>query len=279
VNSRLSFASSRNTCAILNVEDGAADYIRCSDVDKRALGNLFLQNATTWLDTAVQRNRIASDISIERLILVTGFYKSGNWEAAVMSSSSSSGNLSFTIGASHVNGGFLFNWNSVQHLSPDYSTGHCHPSLPPFGGGVTPVSFGRCCHVHNQRNQCIFLRGFQFRQRLLLNDHLIELNNSDESRLSLYERCRSFFMRLWPGKPSERIQSKSTMASEPLDDESSQRTFKAYDNLEPVEGFPDTNNCVSRHQVNENLVVIYIVFQDLLYNAIAIKKFMVRCSN
>jgi len=123
VNSDISLSSSHNTCAMLNLEEGVVDYTRCSDVDKEAVGEFFLQNAREWIAEAVKGCRIASNISIKKLILVTGFYKSVNWEAVALSSSSSAGNLSFMIKASQAGGGISFNWDSVQHLSPDYSTG------------------------------------------------------------------------------------------------------------------------------------------------------------
>jgi len=275
-NSHISLTSSRNTCAMLNVEEGVADYTRCSDVDKEAVGKIFCQKARKWIAEAIKRRQIASNISIERLILVTGFYKSANWEAAVLSSSSSTGDLSFTIGASQAGGGISFNWDSVQHLSPDYSTGHRHPPIPfspgPLHGSSTPttdsnepqvrgrygditrgtvnpqprVSFEKCCHHHKGRTQCIFLRGFRIRGRLVRNDKVMQVLASEESKLSWSERLR--------------LLSTNLKTSKPPGNESYHRSSTADDNLEPIEGFPDTNICVSPHQVNESSIVIYIVF-------------------
>ena len=250
VESQISLTSSRNTCAMLNVEEGVADYTRCSDVDKQAVGEIFLKNARQWIAEAVRGHQIASDISIERLILVTGFYKSANWEAAVLYSSSSTGNLSFTIGTTQAGGGILVHWDSVQHLSPDYSTGHRHPpqtdlNEPPVLGARGDIthgtnspaephvlSFEKCCRQHADRTQCIFLRGFRIRGRLVQKDRVIELLALEESKLSWRER----FMRLLNSKTSK-----------PPGGESSQRSASAYDNLEAIEGFPDTNFCVSHH--------------------------------
>ena len=243
-----------NTCAMLNVEEGVADYTRCSDIDKEAVGEIFLQNARKWIVEAVEGHQIASNISIERLILVTGFYKSANWEAAVLHSSSSTGILSFTMKISQAGGGFLINWDSVQHLSPDYSTGHRHPttdSNEPQHGTNNPagshVSFERCCHRHTDRNQCIFLRGFQIRRGLVQKDQAVELPPLEESKLSWGERFIRFV-------------DTYSKTSKPPSGESSQRSSSAYNyRLEPIEKFPDTNFCVSYHQVDENLIAIYIV--------------------
>lgn len=251
---QISLTSSRNRCAMLNVEDGVADYTRCSDVDKQAVGEFFLQNAREWIAEAVRGHQFASNISIERLILVTGFYKSANWEAAVLYSSSSTGNLSFNIGTTQAGGGILIHWDSVQHLSPDYSTGHRHPPLsrrtdlnePQVLGargvivthgtnnsaGPHVLSFEKCCHEHADRTQCIFLRGFRIRGRLVQKDQVVELLASEESKLSWGERFMRFVMTY-------------SKTSKPHSAESSQRSSLAYDSLEPIGGFPDTNFCVS----------------------------------
>ena len=248
VNSHISLTSCRDTCAMLNVEEGVADYTRCSDVDKEAVGEIFLQVARKWIAEAVEKRRIASNISIERLILVTGFYKSANWEAAALYSSSSTGNLSFTIQISQAGGGILINWDSVQHLSPDYSTGHRHPTTDSNEPQVLRahsditrrtnnpagphVSFEKCCHQHSDRTQCIFLRGFRIRGCLGRKDQVVELLASKESKLS------------W-GEHFMRFVNTYSKISKPPNDESSQRSYSAYDSLEPIGGFPDANFCVS----------------------------------
>jgi hypothetical protein len=165
---------------MLNVEEGVANYTRCSGVDKEAVGDIFLQNAWKWIAEAVERRQIARNISIERLILVTEFYKSANWEAAVLSSSSSTGGLSFTIGASQAGGGISFNWDSVQHPPLPSSPGPLRglstpttdsnePQVLGARGDITRgtnnpagrrVSFEKCCRCNDDRTQCIFLRGF-----------------------------------------------------------------------------------------------------------------------
>lgn len=266
VNSYVSLTSSRD-CAMLNVEEGVADYIRCSDVDKEAVGEIFLQNARKWIAEAVKERRIASKICIERLILVTGFYKSANWEAAALSSSSSTGDLSFT------GGGISINWDSVQHLSPDYSTGHRHPPRPssprfPRGsctsttdssepqvlgalGNTTHgtnnpagprVSFEKCCHQHTDRTQCIFLRGFRIRGRLGAKNQVVKQFVSELSKPSWRARIKRFV----------NSNSKTFKPS----DQSCQRSSSVYDYLEPIEEFSDTSFC------------------DQLYDAIAVEKFM-----
>lgn len=226
---------------MLNVEEGVADYTRCSDVDKEAVGEIFLQNARKWIAEAVTGRRIASNISIERLILVTGFYKSANWEAAALSSSSSTGNLSFTIEITQAGGGVSFNWNSVHHLSPDYSTGHRHPSQPSSlrflrgSSDIGPhVSFKKCCHQHTDRTQCIFLRGFQIRGRLGRKDQVVELLASEKSKLTWGERFMRFV-------------NTHSKTSKPQSGESSQRSSSAYNYLAPIEQFPDKFFCVSCH--------------------------------
>jgi hypothetical protein len=264
VNGHISLTSSRNTCAMLNLEEGVADYTRCSDLDKEAVGEKYLQNARKWIAEAVKERQIASNISIEQVILVTGFYKSANWEAAALSSSSSTGDLSFTIKISQAGGGISINWDSVQHLSPDYSTGHRHPPRTDLNepqvlgvhsgiarGTNNPagprVSFERCCHQHADRTQCIFLRGFRIHERLVAKDQVVEQLVSEESKPSWL----AGIMRFW---------NTYSKTSKPPSNQSSQRSSSAYDYLEPIEEFPDTNFCVSRHRVDENLIAIYIVF-------------------
>jgi hypothetical protein len=278
VNGYISFTSSRGVCAMLNVEEGVVDYTRCSNIDKEAVGERFLQNARKWIAEAVKERRIANDISIERLILITGFYKSANWEAAALSSSSSTGDLSFTIENSQAGRGISMNWDSVQHLSPEYSTGHRHPPRPSsprfLGGSSTPrtgsnepqvlgacgdithgtnnptgprVSFKKCCHQHADRNQCIFLRGFRIRGRLGAKDEVVEQLVSEELKPSWRARFKRFV-------------NTNSKTSKPSSDQSCQRSSSAYDYLEPIEGLPDTNFCVSRHRVDENLIAIHIVF-------------------
>ena len=252
---------------MLNLEEGGVDYTRCSDVDKQAVGEQFLQNARKWFARAVRERRLASNIPIERLILVTGFYKSANWEAAAMSSSSSAGELSFTIKINQAGGGFSFNWDSVQHLSPDYSTGHRHPTpqslSPPFPHGLsTPrthsnerqvlgacsditrpthvagprVPFERCCHQHAERNQCIFLQGFRIYDRLEAKRQVVERLVSEGSKPSWSARIKRF------------VANRKT--SKPPGDQSCQRSSSAYDYyLRPVEGISETNICVSCHRV------------------------------
>ena len=252
---------------MLNLEEGGVDYTRCSDVDKQAVGEQFLQNARKWFARAVRERRLASNIPNERLILVTGFYKSANWEAAAMSSSSSAGELSFTIKINQAGGGFLFDWDSVQHLSPDYSTGHRHPTpqslSPPFPHGLsTPrthsnerqvleacsditrpthvagprVPFERCCHQHAERNQCIFLQGFRIYDRLEAKHQVVERLVSEGSKPSWSARIKRF------------VANRKT--SKPPGDQSCQRSSSAYDYyLRPVEGISETNICVSCHRV------------------------------
>ncbi|EDR00706.1 uncharacterized protein LACBIDRAFT_395936 [Laccaria bicolor S238N-H82] len=258
VKSRISLTSSRNTCAMLNVEEGVADDTSCSDVDKMAVGEIFLQNARKWIAEAVKGRRLAGNISIERLILVTGFYKSANWEAAALSSSSYTTNLSFTIEISQAEGGISLDWNSVQHLSPDYSTGHRHPSQLPSSlqflrgsSDIRPhVSFEKCCHQHADRTQCIFLRGFRIRERLGRKDQVVKLSASEdsESKLTLRERFMRFV-------------NTDSKTSKPHSGESSQRSasaynYPAYNYLEAIEESPDNSFC------------------DQLYDTVAIKKFM-----
>ncbi|EDR00708.1 uncharacterized protein LACBIDRAFT_313148 [Laccaria bicolor S238N-H82] len=249
----ISMTSCRDTCAMLNLEEGVADYTHCSDVDKEAVGEFFFQNARKWIAEAVKGRRFASNISIERLILVTGFYKSANWEAAALYSSSSTENLSFTI---KNGGGISINWDSVQHLSPDYSTGHRHPgpqtdlnkpqTLAARGtGDITHrtnhpaghrVSFAKCCHQHSDRTQCIFLRGFRIRGCLGRKDQVDELLASEEPKLSWGERFRRF------------AKTFSKTSKPPIGESSQRRSYY----LEPIEGFSDTNFCVSCHQVDEH---------------------------
>lgn len=237
MNARLSLTSSRNACAILNLEEGEALYTYCSDVDSETIGETFREKANEWFSEAVSMRRIPSTFSIEKLILVTGFYKSSNWEAVALSSSSSAGDLSFTIQANKVAGGNTsFHWDSIQHLSPDYSTGHCHPEDRTAGTGV---SFARCCHVHSNRNQCIFLRGFRIRSRLLRGTQVEKLPAAGESKPSFREHFKPFF----------NLNSKT---SQPPSDNFSQGSSSAHDSLEPIEGFPDTHFCVSRQLVNES---------------------------
>ena len=273
VNAHISLTSSRNACAMLNVEEGEACYTFCSDNDNMTIKETFRQKASEWFFEAVSMNKIPSDFSIERLIFVTGFYKCWNWEAAALSLSSSTGDLSFTIKANQAGGRTSFHWDSVQHLSPDYTTGHRHPSgsLPRLStprtdssdlqarGNITHgtnntsgigASFEKCCrehHGHADQNQCIFLRGFRIRGRLFRGDQIEKLLALKESEPSLRERLK-------------RHVNLISKTSKPPGYESSQRSSSANDYVEPIEEFPDTDFCVSCQLVNENLVVIYSVF-------------------
>ena len=254
VNGYISLTSSCNTCAMLNVEENVADYTRCSDVDKESVGEIFLQNARKWIAEAVKERRIASNICLERLILVTGLYKSANWEAAALSSSSSTGNLSSAIKMNQAGGGISINWDSVNNLSPDYSTGHRHPPSQFPCGSTTPttdssepqvlggcgithgtynpagphVSFAKCCHQHTDRTQCIFLRGFRIRERLGAKDQVVKQLVSEESKSSWRARIKRF------------VNTNSKTSKQP-------RSSSAYNYLQPIEGFSDTSSCMSRH--------------------------------
>ena len=52
------------------------------------MGELFVREGQSWADSA--------HIPVEQLILVTGFYKTGNWEAAVLTSDNSSAQVGLT---------------------------------------------------------------------------------------------------------------------------------------------------------------------------------------
>ncbi|KAJ7897131.1 hypothetical protein B0H14DRAFT_2557788 [Mycena olivaceomarginata] len=208
-------------------------------------------------------------MSLNRLILVTGFYKTGNWEAAALSSSSSEGNFDFNIGAmASGNGGLSFDWSSVHHLSPNHSTGHCHrrspaseplltsTSPPPTESDTTqvasiaiqmmlihlpPASSKNICAA---RNQCIFLRGFRIRERLVLKDQIEALVVPEESTPSWPERLRRLFR-------SGNTQTSGSSSG-------AKRAPSAPAPLESIEGSPGPDLC------------------DKLYDEIANEKFMLK---
>jgi hypothetical protein len=256
------------------------------------MGSWFRDNARQVLADAANEGNIPGDFPVERLILVTGFYKTGNWEAVALSTHSSTGEFDFTIETMDVQGGVSYNWNSIQHLSPDYSTGHRHPppspvprneslrtSTPrpttesndmqfreargPHRFSATPggyQSFSRCCHADhaNLKDQCIFLHGFRYRERVFLKDQIEELVAMGDWKPSLSHRVRRI-LKPTPHPTSKATSNPSAVSDNPPSDEfpSSQRGFSAY--LESIEGLPDSDLCVRSHQVNANLVVIYII--------------------
>jgi hypothetical protein len=279
----ISLSSSRSGCAVLNLEQCDADYIHCSDVDKENLENKFLNEVRQLLADAINKADAPRKMSLDRLILVTGFYKTGNWEAAALSSSSSEGNFNFGIKAMALaDGGLSFDWSSVHHLSPDYSTGHCHPRLPtdeplPTSTSSLPmepdvalisvqndelsptsiiqrhVSFSKCCRSSDPgcaaRNQCIFLRGFRFREKLVLKDQLEALIALEESKPSLSKRLWRWLL----PEPNTQI-SGSSSSAKPARSASAPA-------LESIEGSPGPDLCVHSHRVGVKPYLIHILFR------------------
>ncbi|KDR69965.1 hypothetical protein GALMADRAFT_76825 [Galerina marginata CBS 339.88] len=280
----ISLSTSRSACAILNLEDKVAWYTRCSLVKKVDMERWFRNNARQLLADAVNEHKIPEGFPVGRLILVTGFYKTGNWEAVALSTSSSTGEFNFTLEAMGAMGGTSYNWNSLQHLSPDYSIGHRHPSYSPVPQNEslhasTPLptiesddmqfheaqaqihrprssnmsegqlqSFSRCCHDHRVKNQCIFLRGFRYRERVLLKDKIEVLVTLEDWKPSLLQRMQRIFAPT--PHPTDTATSKSpAVPKKPLGNESttSQPGLSVY--LEPIERLPDSDPCVRSHRV------------------------------
>ncbi|KAG5649589.1 hypothetical protein H0H81_002977, partial [Sphagnurus paluster] len=214
--------------AVLNVEQGDADFLSCSEGEKNKMGQDFLENACSWLDKAAADGVVPAQFPVERLILVTGFYKTWNWSAMALSSDSSTGGLGFSVKATGLADGSLsYNWNEVHQVTPARSSGHHHPSRtesvvsPTVLTPWTSELFARCCRGHHDaRNQCIFLRGFRYRERVVLKDKFKERAAPN-----------------W--KPSFRsgppvVPAKANSASE-------QETLSAY--VEPIDGLPNPDAC------------------------------------
>jgi hypothetical protein len=150
----MSSLSSSTVCAVLNLQESSALFTKCSTDDAASMGKLFLNHGPDWAQS--------NSIPVEQLVLVTGFYKTKNWEAAVLSSSQSATQLSLMANAVGVAGGeFSIDWASAQNSSYDYSTGHRHLMTPTH----PRRSFSACCAEagHNEEDQCIFLRGYRIR--------------------------------------------------------------------------------------------------------------------
>jgi hypothetical protein len=109
------------------------------------------------------------------------------------------------------------------------------------------------------KDQCIFLRGFRYRERVFLKDKIEKLVAMGDWKPSLSHRVRRI-LNSTPHPTSTATSNPSAVSENPPNDEfpSSQRGFSAY--LESIEGLPDLDLCVRSHQVNANLMVIYIIF-------------------
>lgn len=56
---RISLSTSHRACALLNLGQGEAHYIRCSDADKEVLENLYFSNARKWYTEAVNQRKFS----------------------------------------------------------------------------------------------------------------------------------------------------------------------------------------------------------------------------
>ena len=242
-------STSHSAFAVLQVETRDADFFSCSDGDKDAMGQEFLKNAQSWRDDAAQARIVPVDFPLGRLILVTGFYKTWNWAAMAMSSDSSNGNLDFSVKATGLGGGGLsYDWNDVQLVSPARSSGHRHPpglAVPPATATPTSEIFANSCRDHSDvRNQCIFLRGFRYRERELLKDKLKVLDPVDwiPSLLgNIFRRTSNF-----TSTPISAIPAVPPKA--PSSDSQQQQSFSAH--VEPIDGLPGPGASV-RHLLNK----------------------------
>jgi hypothetical protein len=61
-------------------------------------------------------------------LIVTGYYKAGNWEAAALSKSDNSSDVSFSVEAFKVKEGMDFQWHTTSHSNGDVNSGHKHSS-------------------------------------------------------------------------------------------------------------------------------------------------------
>lgn len=218
----MSSSSSSSVCAVLNLQDSSALFTKCSPTDAAGMRKQFLTHGSDWAES--------KSLPVEKLVLVTGFYKTKNWEAAVLSSSQSSTQLSLTANAVGPAGGEIsVDWASAQNSSYDYSTGHRHPTTPTH----LQRSFSACCTVtgHNEINQCIFLRGYRIRFSMSLRGMgamgvFTGLGESNTFKFA-----------------GSRAQSRALGANQT-------GTTPTGECLEPVEGNTDRSRCVSDRWVD-----------------------------
>lgn len=241
----VSYTSSHSVCAVLHLEQRSAEFTSCSDSDSAAMGELFVRDGQSWADSA--------HIPVEQLILVTGFYKTGNWEAAVLTSDNSSAQVGLSLDAAGVAGGGLsINWASDRTSSHRYSTGHCHPGQheSPTISNNRQTSFFQCCHAseHKQQNQCIFLRGYRFRDSKFLVRKLVELEGRS---VTVAKQSSQWLQRLgiWNKLKSASDANQANSSTTPM-------PAPAGEHLESIEGNLGPNGCVSNHRVNIKLRVI-----------------------